>query len=152
MSRRNKITIVGAGNVGATAAHWAVQQHLGDVVLVDIKEGLPQGKALDLAEASPVMGFDCKLVGGVADAVPAVYKRALLIGRDYPHADGMPYVRRVWKAALTRDRDEPAFADAVAWMESALDAAEGDEDALFSTYQEGAQHEFAFWDQLWTGW
>ncbi len=63
MPRRNKITIVGAGNVGATAAHWAVQKHLGDVVLVDIKEGLPQGKALDLAEASPVMGFDCKLVG-----------------------------------------------------------------------------------------
>ena len=47
---------------------------------------------------------------------------------------------------------DPAFADAVAWMESELDAAEGDEEALFSTYQEGAQHEFAFWDQLWTGW
>jgi len=63
MPRRNKITIVGAGNVGATAAHWAVQKHLGDVVLVDIKEGLPQGKALDLAEASPVMGFDCEVIG-----------------------------------------------------------------------------------------
>jgi malate dehydrogenase len=63
MSRRNKITIVGAGNVGATTAHWAVQKHLGDVVLVDIKEGFPQGKALDLAEAAPVMGFDCALVG-----------------------------------------------------------------------------------------
>jgi len=63
MPRRNKITIVGAGNVGATAAHWAVQKHLGDVVLVDIKEGLPQGKSLDLAEAAPVMGFDCNLVG-----------------------------------------------------------------------------------------
>lgn len=63
MPRRNKITIVGAGNVGATAAHWAVQQELGDVVLVDIKEGLPQGKALDLAESGPVMGFDSNLVG-----------------------------------------------------------------------------------------
>ncbi len=63
MPRRNKITIVGAGNVGATAAHWAVQKELGDVVLVDIKEGLPQGKALDLAESSPVMGFDSNLVG-----------------------------------------------------------------------------------------
>ena len=63
MSRRNKITIIGAGNVGATAAHWAVQKHLGDVVLVDIKEGFPQGKALDLAEASPVMGYDCRLTG-----------------------------------------------------------------------------------------
>jgi malate dehydrogenase len=63
MSRRNKITIVGAGNVGATAAHWAAQKHLGDVVLVDIVPGFPQGKALDLAESAPVMGFDLKLVG-----------------------------------------------------------------------------------------
>ena len=63
MPRRNKITIVGAGNVGATAAHWAVQKQLGDVVLVDIKEGLPQGKSLDLAESAPVMGFDSQLVG-----------------------------------------------------------------------------------------
>jgi malate dehydrogenase len=63
MPRRNKITIVGAGNVGATAAHWAVQKQLGDVVLVDIKQGLPQGKALDLAESAPVMGFDSRLVG-----------------------------------------------------------------------------------------
>ena len=66
MPRRNKITIVGAGNVGATAAHWAVQKDLGDVVLVDIKEGLPQGKALDLAQAGPVMGFDSNLVGANA--------------------------------------------------------------------------------------
>ena len=63
MPRRNKITVVGAGNVGATMAHWAVQKHLGDVVLVDIKEGLPQGKALDLNEAAPVMGFDCTITG-----------------------------------------------------------------------------------------
>ncbi len=63
MSRRNKITIVGAGNVGATAAHWAAQKHLGDIVLVDIAQGVPQGKALDLAEAAPVMGFDLKIVG-----------------------------------------------------------------------------------------
>jgi malate dehydrogenase len=58
-----KITIVGAGNVGATAAHWAVAQELGDVVLVDIVDGLPQGKALDLAESAPLAGFDCRLVG-----------------------------------------------------------------------------------------
>ncbi|PRQ05568.1 malate dehydrogenase [Enhygromyxa salina] len=63
MSRRNKITVIGAGNVGATTAHWAASRHLGDVVLVDIKEGLPQGKALDLAESGPPMGFDLKLVG-----------------------------------------------------------------------------------------
>ena len=58
-----KITIVGAGNVGATAAHWAVAKELGDVVLIDIVEGMPQGKALDLAEASPIEGFDSQLLG-----------------------------------------------------------------------------------------
>jgi malate dehydrogenase len=58
-----KITIVGAGNVGATAAHWAVAQELGDVVLIDIIDGLPQGKALDLAESAPLAGFDCRLMG-----------------------------------------------------------------------------------------
>ena len=60
---RQKITIVGAGNVGATAAHWASEKELGDVVLVDIVEGMPQGKALDLLEASPVEGFDARIIG-----------------------------------------------------------------------------------------
>ena len=60
---RKKITVVGAGNVGATTAHWLVSKELGDVVLVDIIEGMPQGKALDLAQAGPVEGFDSRLVG-----------------------------------------------------------------------------------------
>ena len=51
MGVRNKITVVGAGNVGATAAHWLAAKELGDVLLVDIVEGVPQGKALDLAQA-----------------------------------------------------------------------------------------------------
>jgi malate dehydrogenase len=49
--------------VGATAAHWAVAKELGDVVLIDIVEGMPQGKALDLAESSPIEGFDSSLIG-----------------------------------------------------------------------------------------
>lgn len=61
--KRRKITIVGAGNVGATAAHWAALKELGDIVLVDIIEGLPQGKALDLAEAGPIEGFNSKIMG-----------------------------------------------------------------------------------------
>src|SRR5213083_883462 len=61
--RRNKITVVGAGNVGATAAHWLAAKELGDVVLVDIVEGVPQGKALDWAEAAPVEGYDVRLIG-----------------------------------------------------------------------------------------
>jgi malate dehydrogenase len=60
---RPKITVVGAGNVGATAALWMAREELGDIVLVDIAEGIPQGKALDISQAAPVLGFDVKLVG-----------------------------------------------------------------------------------------
>ena len=60
---RPKITIVGAGNVGATTAHWAAARELGDIVLIDIIEGVPQGKALDLLQSGPVEGFDSHLVG-----------------------------------------------------------------------------------------
>lgn len=63
MPRRYKITVVGAGNVGATAAHWAASRELGDVVLIDIAEGIPQGKGLDLYESSPVYGFDSAITG-----------------------------------------------------------------------------------------
>lgn len=63
--RRAKITIVGAGNVGATTAHWCAAAELGDIVLVDIPqtEGMPAGKALDLMQASPIMGFDAHVQG-----------------------------------------------------------------------------------------
>jgi malate dehydrogenase len=60
---RKKISVIGAGFVGATAAHWAAEKELGDVVLVDIIEGLPQGKSLDLFQAGPVEGFDTKVIG-----------------------------------------------------------------------------------------
>ena len=63
---RKKISIIGAGFVGATAAHWAAEKELGDVVLVDILEGIPQGKALDLFQASPVEGFDARVIGSNA--------------------------------------------------------------------------------------
>ena len=63
--RRAKISIIGAGNVGATTAHWCAAAELGDVVLLDIPatEGMPAGKALDLFQASPIMGFDARLTG-----------------------------------------------------------------------------------------
>jgi len=63
VNRRPKITVVGAGNVGATVAQYAVEKELGDVVLVDVIEGVPQGKALDLAQAGPVHGYDCSIGG-----------------------------------------------------------------------------------------
>src|SRR5687768_11455341 len=63
MPRRNKVTVVGAGNVGATTAHWIVSKELADVVLVDIVEGMPQGKALDLFQSTPVEDSDCRIIG-----------------------------------------------------------------------------------------
>ena len=60
---KKKVTVVGAGNVGATAAQRLAEKALCDVVLVDIAEGLPQGKALDLAEAAPIEKHDSRLVG-----------------------------------------------------------------------------------------
>src|SRR5262249_34420811 len=61
--RRPRIAVVGAGNVGASVAQYAVERELGDVVLVDVIEGIPQGKALDLAQAGPVHGYDSRLTG-----------------------------------------------------------------------------------------
>jgi len=62
---RHKITIIGAGNVGATTAHWLAERELGDIVLVDIPqtEGMPAGKALDMAQAGPVVGYDTRIIG-----------------------------------------------------------------------------------------
>ena len=62
---RKKISVIGAGNVGATAAFLIAQKQLGDVVMVDIVDGVPQGKALDMAQAGPVEMFDAKLTGSV---------------------------------------------------------------------------------------
>src|SRR6202790_602926 len=60
---RRKVTIVGAGNVGATAGQRIADKELADVVLIDIVEGVPPGKALDLAESAPIEGYDCRLTG-----------------------------------------------------------------------------------------
>ncbi|MBI3581247.1 MAG: malate dehydrogenase [Nitrospinae bacterium] len=62
-SGRWKITVVGSGHVGATAAQLCAYKNLGDVVLIDIIEGVPQGKALDLSESAPIEGFDMRLTG-----------------------------------------------------------------------------------------
>jgi malate dehydrogenase len=62
-SMRRKITVIGAGNVGATAAQRIVEKELGDVVLVDVVDGVPQGKGLDMYQSGAVEGFDMKIVG-----------------------------------------------------------------------------------------
>src|SRR5438552_5153177 len=60
---RKKVTVVGSGNVGATAAQWIAAEELADVVLLDVMEGIPQGKALDLLQAMPIEKRDCSIVG-----------------------------------------------------------------------------------------
>jgi malate dehydrogenase len=85
---RPKISIIGAGQVGATAAHWAAAKELGDVVLMDIVDGMPQGKALDLLEAGPVEGFD-SVVTGTNDYDATADSDVVVITAGVPRKPGM---------------------------------------------------------------
>ncbi|MCA3266494.1 MAG: malate dehydrogenase [Tagaea sp.] len=85
---RNKIALVGAGQIGGTLALLAGLQELGDVVLLDIAEGIPQGKALDIAEASPVAGFDA-LVKGSNDYSAMAGADVIIVTAGVPRKPGM---------------------------------------------------------------
>ena len=89
---RNKIALIGAGNIGGTLAHLVGLKELGDVVLFDIVKGMPAGKALDLAESSPVEGFDAKMVGA--------NDYAAIEGISHDTADRVPHA---WKAGPQTD-------------------------------------------------
>ena len=88
--RRAKISIIGAGNVGATTAHWCAAAELGDIVLVDIPatEDMPKGKALDLLQASPVMGFDSQITGTTSYEATAG-SDVVVIAAGIPRKPGM---------------------------------------------------------------
>jgi malate dehydrogenase len=88
MKTRKKITVVGAGFVGATAAHWAALKELGDVCLIDIVEGMPQGKGLDLRQASPIEGFDSAVVG-TNDYADTADSDIVIITAGLPRKPGM---------------------------------------------------------------
>jgi malate dehydrogenase len=85
---RNKITIVGAGNVGATTAHIAATRQLGDIVLIDIIKGLAEGKALDIAEAAPVQLYDLNIVG-TCDWEKSAGSDIVIITSGLPRKPGM---------------------------------------------------------------
>jgi malate dehydrogenase len=85
---RNKITVVGAGNVGANCALWAAKKELGDVVLVDIAEGTPQGKSLDLLQTGPVKQFDVS-VTGANDYAPTASSDIVIVTAGFPRLPGM---------------------------------------------------------------
>jgi malate dehydrogenase len=85
---RNKITVIGAGNVGANCAVWAAKKELGDIVLVDVMEGVPQGKGLDLLQAGPVEGYDVSITGA-NDYGPTANSDIVIITAGFPRKPGM---------------------------------------------------------------
>ena len=86
--KRAKISVIGAGFVGSTCAHWAASKELGDVVLIDINDGAAKGKALDLFEASPVEGFDSRILGG-SDYALTKDSDVVIITAGMPRKPGM---------------------------------------------------------------
>lgn len=86
--KRKKLTVVGAGFVGSTCAHWAAAKELGDVVLVDINDGAAKGKALDLFQASPVEHFDSR-IQGTADYKDTADSDVVIITAGIPRKPGM---------------------------------------------------------------
>src|SRR6185437_4075442 len=85
---RKKVTIVGAGNVGATTAHWIASKELADVVLLDVVEGVPQGKGLDLLEAMPIEKRDCHIIG-TNDYTDSANSDIVVITAGIPRKPGM---------------------------------------------------------------
>ncbi len=85
---RKKVSIVGAGNVGATAAHWIASKELADVVLIDVVEGIPQGKALDLLEALPIEKRDVHVTGS-NDYAATANSDIVVITAGIPRKPGM---------------------------------------------------------------
>jgi len=85
---RKKVTIVGAGNVGATAAHWIAAKELADVVLIDVVEGIPQGKGLDLLEAMPIEKRDSHIIG-TNDYAETANSDIVVITAGIPRKPGM---------------------------------------------------------------
>ena len=84
----NKISIIGAGMTGATAAHWLAERELADLVLVDVVEGLPQGKALDMLEAMPIVSTDVEIVGS-NDFAATKDSDIIIITAGLPRKPGM---------------------------------------------------------------
>ncbi|VWX51386.1 malate dehydrogenase [Novosphingobium sp. 9U] len=85
---RKKIALIGAGNIGGTLAHLAAQKELGDIVLFDIADGVPQGKALDLAQCGPVEGFDAQITGS-SDYAAIAGADVVIVTAGVPRKPGM---------------------------------------------------------------
>ena len=117
---RKKIALIGAGNIGGTLAHLAAQKELGDIVLFDVVEGVPQGKALDLSQCGPIEGFDAKITGSndykdiagadviIVTAGVAAAKAASARARASRCFIGSPHWRIEMAATMALDRHRTA--------------------------------------------
>ena len=85
---RRKIALIGAGNIGGTLAHLAAQKEMGDIVLFDVVDGIPQGKALDLSQCGPVEGFDAKITG-TNDYADIAGADVVIVTAGVPRKEGM---------------------------------------------------------------
>ncbi len=92
---RKKVTVVGAGNVGASCAVRLADRELADVVLVDVVEGIPQGKALDIMQSGPVQGVDVRLVGA-NDYEPTANSDIVIVTAGFPRKPGMSRDDLLW--------------------------------------------------------
>ena len=114
---RNKVSIVGAGMTGATTAHWLAEREVADIVLVDVVEGLPQGKALDLLEAMPILGKDISIVGS-NDYQATEGSDVIVITAGMPRKPGM-------------SRDDLLFANAEIVRQAALNTIKYSPNAIY---------------------
>jgi len=113
----NKISIIGAGMTGSTTAHWLAEREIADIVLVDILEGMPQGKALDLQEALPVIGKDIKVIGS-NDYQSTAGSDIIIITAGLPRKPGM-------------SRDDLLFTNAGIVRQAVTETVNSSPDAIF---------------------
>src|SRR5512139_652394 len=113
---KNKISIIGAGMTGSTTAHWLAEREIADLVLVDVVEGMPQGKALDLQEALPVIGKDVRVVGS-NDYAATADSDIVVITAGLPRKPGM-------------SRDDLLFANADIVKKAAAESIKYSPDAI----------------------
>ena len=114
---KNKVSIIGAGMTGSTSAHWLAEREIADLVLVDVVEGMPQGKALDLQEALPVIGKDVRVVGS-NDFAATAGSDIIVITAGLPRKPGM-------------SRDDLLFANADIVRKAAEESIKHSPDAIF---------------------
>src|SRR3989442_661911 len=126
----NKITVVGAGNVGATTAQRLAEKELArTVVVVDVIDGIPQGEALDQWEAAPIEGFDPRIVGAANDYRPTAGSQVMVLGGhgdtmvplvSYTTVSGIPVMQLLDKGRLDKivDRTRNGGAEIVAFLKT----------------------------------